>query len=187
MLPFEAANRERLIKLLNNIKAQPAPAGWRLTATIAVGGLTEVGFSKKSDHLLVLSSGGRGVIACASGEKVARDYADDGDWLDLNNLCCMGIGPIEDEIIQLAGLHGGGLPLGTNIGESLELASPDWPKSDLIFCSNFKSPFVEGHQSHCTIIASDYFRTFGFSWSGNAFVYATGGDVHVFFREKPGL
>lgn len=180
---YEASNRQRLIALLAKVESRKAPPGWRPSASVAVGGLTEIGFSKKAELLLVLSGQGRGVVDCSTGQKVARDNKVDGAWLDAANLSCMGIGPIEDEVVSMSGLHGGGLPTSTEAGESLELVWPEWPKAQLVFCAGFKSAFIDGHQPSCWLIASDYIRAFGFSWSGQSFAYASGGDVHVFTRD----
>ncbi len=42
--------------------------------------------------------------------------------------------------------------------------------------------FIERFQSTCLRVASDHIRAYGFSWSGNTFVYATGSDIHVYVR-----
>ncbi|WP_211471534.1 hypothetical protein [Collimonas humicola] len=182
MNEYEKNNRARLIQLLSKIPSQPCPPGWRKTGTFAVGGLTEIGFSQRSELLLVVSSGGRGVIDCTQGEKIARDDEVDGNWYSASSLICEGIGPLKDERVQLAGLAGGGLPLSNKSGESLESAAPNWPKFDLFFCSPYKSALIEGHQTGCLHIASDYFRAFGFSFSGNSFSFATSSDVTVFSK-----
>src|SRR5579863_298772 len=84
---------------------------WKLIGGRAVGGLTEVGFADDSDLLLVVSSQGRGVLDCRSGEYVARDRTEPNDsWYDERRLRAFGIGPLEGQLIRLAGLHGGGLP-----------------------------------------------------------------------------
>jgi len=153
-----------------------------MAGSFAIGGLTDIGFSKNSDLLLVLSGGGRGVIDPAIGAVVARDDEADGDWLDERLLLCGGIGPLAGEEIQVAGLNGGGLPRGSGLGESLEVVSPNWPLGDLIFCSNFGSALIERFQSTCLRIASDHIRAYGLSWSGNTFAYATGSDVCVYVR-----
>ena len=101
---------------------------------MAVGGLTDLGFSKSSPYLLVISSQGRGVIDCQTGEKVARDYDEMGDWFNPQQLLCQGIGPLASEWIQTCGINGGGLPWGNEFGESIEMNSPDWPVYDLYFC-----------------------------------------------------
>lgn len=62
-------NHERLISLLSNLPSCESPEGWEAVGKFAVGGLTEIGFSKTAELLLVVSSSGRGVIDCAQGEK----------------------------------------------------------------------------------------------------------------------
>lgn len=184
MSGLEVQNRARLTALLENIPDQRCPAGWVLSGSVAVGGLTEIGFSTSADLLLVLSSGGRGVIDPAKGAVIARDHQTVGDWLNEHLLLCDGIGPVEGESIRLAGLSGGGLPLGSGRGESLELVHPNWPLADLIFCSDHGSALIERFQSTCLRIASDHIRAYGFSWSGNAFAWATSSDVHVYSRQR---
>lgn len=183
MNDYEKANRERLIKLVLNLPVNEAPQGWKNTGKFAVGGLREIGFSKRSELLLVVSISGRGVIDGTLGNKIARDEEGEGDWYEPAKLLCLGIGPLQDEHVQIAGLHGGGLPTSNSIGESLDMVSHRWPKSDLIFCPPSKSALIEGHQAGCVTIASDYIRAFGFSWSGNSFAYATESDVTVYSRQ----
>ncbi|MDC8757696.1 hypothetical protein [Janthinobacterium fluminis] len=185
MNDYEKANRERLISLLSKLPASESPVGWEVSGRFAVGGLTEIGFAKNAELLLVISSSGRGVIDCAQGKKIFRDDEPDGDWYKPLELICEGIGPLEAEVIQIAGLNGGGLPMSNRFAESLEIVSPEWPKSNLIFCAPYKSALIEGHQGGCVNIASDYLRAYGFSWSGNTFVYATGSDITTFRRTIP--
>ncbi|SFC77564.1 hypothetical protein [Collimonas sp. OK412] len=182
MNDFEKKNRDRLTQLLARVPHKNCPEGWRKSGTFAVGGLTGIGFSKQSEMLLVISSAGRGIIDCTLGEKVARDYESGGVWYSPLELLCDGIGPIVGEKIQIAGLYGGGLPIMNGDGESLEIAAPEWPKSDLIFCAPHTSSIIDGHQTGCVLIASDYFQVFGFSWSGNSFAFATSSDVTVFTK-----
>jgi hypothetical protein len=185
MNDYEKANRERLITLLTNLPSSERLNGWEVSGRFAVGGLTEIGFSTQAELLLVISNSGRGVIDCMEGKKVFRDDEVDGNWYKPLALTCEGIGPIEGETIQIAGLNGGGLPTTNRFAESLEVVSPEWPKSNLIFCAPFKSALIEGHQDGCVHIASDYLRAYGFSWSGNSFVYATSSDVTTFRRTAP--
>jgi hypothetical protein len=185
MNEYEKKNRERLIALLSKVPSGVSPDGWERMGTFAVGGLVEIGFSKNAELLLVVSVSGRGVIDCAQGMKIFRDDDEvDGAWYMPGELVCKGIGPLEAETIQIAGLHGGGLPTSNKFGESLEVVSPEWPKSNLVFCAPYKSASIEGHQAGCVTIASDYFRAFGFSWCGSSFVYATESDVTVFRRRS---
>ncbi|WP_312319870.1 hypothetical protein [Stenotrophomonas sp.] len=117
-------NRQRLLSLLERVPDQSVPIGWTNAGTYSVGGLSEIGFSRTSDLLLVLSSTGRGVIDPVLGAVVARDEEPFGSWLNDQHLLCDGIGPLADETIQLAGLWGGGMRLASHSGESIEAVSP---------------------------------------------------------------
>ena len=182
MSSYKEENRKRLIGLLSSINANKNPTGWKHVASIAVGGLLSVGFSEKGPFLLVVSSQGRGVINCETGEKVARDdepYA----GLSKNNLTCLGIGPIAQEIVKLSGLNGGALLQTTSKGESLEIVAPNWPEYDLILCLNYKNALVPGHQSECTKIYTEHVRAYGFSWCENYLVAACESDLDLWKRE----
>lgn len=65
-------------------------SSWRKIAFVAVGGLTEVGFA--GSLLLVVSHQGRGVVALASEERVARDWQETGAWFDTARGTGLGIG-----------------------------------------------------------------------------------------------
>ena len=67
------SNLERLENILGKIKDADTPEGWEKVTSAAVGGLTDLGFSKSNPYLLIISSQGRGVFDCNTGEKVARD------------------------------------------------------------------------------------------------------------------
>lgn len=177
-------HRKRLIALMEQIKVESSPQGWQHVATIGVGGLHAVGFSRLGPYLLVVSSAGRGVIHCTTGEKVERDY-EEGAGLDASGLHCQGLGVIADEVVSLAGLYGGGLPWTNSAGESLELISPEWPESRLILAGPFKSPYEVGHQEDCAVIYSGYVTAFGFSWCGNYIAAACSSDVDIWRRASP--
>lgn len=174
-------NRDRLIRLLDQVAFDKTPAGWRHVVSIAVGGLESVGFSQQGPYLLVVSSAGRSLIDCNTGEKIERDY-EVYAGLSTSGLHCHGLGLIADELVQLAGLSGGGLPLSNSPGETLEVVSPDWPESRLILCEPLKSPFVDGHQTSCKTIYVGYLRAYGFSWCGNYIVAACGSDLDLWSR-----
>lgn len=176
-------NRERVAYRLRQIETVSAPAGWERRTEIAVGGLSEVGFSKATNHLLVVSSNGRGVIDCQTGERVARDYEEYGSWYDSLNMTCLGIGPLDGELISIAGLCGGGLPVCNRYGESLEVAAPEWPDEDVYFCPPNKSAFINGHQAGCCRIFRDQILSMGFSWNGAFIAVATSSDVTVWQRQ----
>jgi hypothetical protein len=86
----------------------------------AVGGLFGVGYATASELLLVLSSQGRGVFDCATGERLARDYEESHKFFDPIRLTAVGFGPLDGQAIRIAGLFGGGLPLTTLDGWYLE-------------------------------------------------------------------
>jgi hypothetical protein len=176
------SNLERLENILGKIKDADTPEGWEKITSAAVGGLTDLGFSKSNPYLLVISSQGRGVFDCNTGEKVARDDESYGDWFNERELKCRGIGPIESEEILTSGLQGGGLPMTTPHGESIEVVAPNWPIYDMYFCKDYKSALIDGHGSYCTKIDSEHLRAYGFSWCGNYLVSAIGSDFTLWKR-----
>ncbi|PVZ87938.1 hypothetical protein C9426_10085 [Serratia sp. S1B] len=175
-------NRTRLTNLLNRVEKRESPLGWKVSASIAIGGLTEVGFSKVTHQLLVISSSGRSVIDCATGEKLARDYEEYGDWYDSLSLTCQGIGPLEGELVTIAGMCGGGLPTNNRYGESLQRAATEWPVEDIFFCPPGKSALIEGYQEGCCRFISDHIRCVGFSWHGEFIISATSSDITIWQR-----
>jgi len=176
-------NRKRLIRLIDQIPVDENPEGWTHIASIAVGGLLSVGFSQKGPYLLVVSSSGRSVVRCDTGEKIERDYEEYAGLSELG-LHCQGIGVIADEVIPLCGIQGGGLPTGNIAGEGLALVSPDWPENSLILSKPFKNALIEGHQADCTVIYRDHVRAFGFSWCGNYIVAACSSDLDLWSRKS---
>lgn len=124
---------DHLEPLRAHLRALPTvapPKPWRRSPLMAVGGLRAVGFDRNSELLLVVSASGRSVVDCRTGEKVARDTGD--YWEDEQLLEAEGIGPLAGKTLRVAGLAGGGLPLHTADGWSIELAAPDWPNTDIL-------------------------------------------------------
>jgi len=172
----ERENRTRLIGLLDQISTT-LPPQWFHVGSVAVGGLASVGFSKRQPHLLlVVSVSGRGLFDCSTAKKSERDYEEDAG-MNHSRLTCMGIGPLHDEEISLSGINGGGLRTDNDFGDSLISVAPNWPERELFLAKDFKSPLVDGHQSHCSqIYAAHELRAFGFSWCGNYIVAACSSD-----------
>lgn len=182
MSSYKEENRKRLISLLEYVKVEKKPIGWSHITSIGVGGLISIGFSKiETNLLLVVSSSGRSLIDCKTGEKIERDY-EEYEGLDEWNLTCQGIGKLQNEIIIISGPNGGGLPQSNSAGESLEVVSPNWPEQDLVLCREYKCSLVDGHQSYCNIIYTEHLRGFGFSWCGNYIVAACGSDFDIWQR-----
>ena len=118
-------------------------------------------------------------------KKLARDKEEYGDWHNENELYCEGIGVIATEIIQIAGIYGGGLSLVCNNGDGLELIAPDYPLFDIVYMPDGKSIFDNETVSGCYKLASDEeFRGFGFSYSGNTIAIAVADGVSIYKRNK---
>lgn len=181
-------NRLRLQNLVDQTKTSDVPAGWQ-KKTFLVGGLSEVGFSKKHPELLlIISSQGRGVIDCSKLELIERDYDTSWEWIDSCELWAMGIGKLLGEKIIVGGLHGGGLPASTKEGNYIQFMATNWPIIDLIFEPNFKSVYKEDQAKDCFRIFHDYeLRAYGFSFDGNYFIIATSSEVNVYRKQKSNL
>jgi len=178
---FDDENRERLQKLINLTIISDTPIGWT-KKVFAVGGLSEVGFSKNHPELLlVVSSQGRGLIDCSKLELIDRNNNTDFDWINSQELWANGIGQLADEKILVSGLHGGGLPYSNQEGDSIQFMATQWPIIDLIFQPNFKSIYKDGDQKYCFKIFNDYeLRSYGFSYDGKYFVVATSSEINVY-------
>lgn len=167
------------------MKARPAPSPWRRGPVHAVGGLTEVGYVPESDLLLVVTSTGRGLFDCTRGVRVARDRTppEIGGWYDEIGLLALGIGPVEQQFIRLAGLHGGGLHRMTRDGWSLEIVAPDWPRQSIIIQPPGSFVLVDRFAAGCVKIEEDFeIRAFGFSDTGRSFVVALSHTLLVYSR-----
>jgi hypothetical protein len=171
--------RKKLLSLSIGKVSDP----WKLVATIAVGGLRSVGFDRESENLLVVSSQGRGVINCLTGEKVSRDYEE--FYENETGLEAQGIGVLSDRNIRMSGLFGGGLPIITEDGWQLECVTLKWPEQMLILLppSSYLYGSITGGSDTMTKIFEDScIRAYGFSYTGRSFIIATTSDVTVFAR-----
>jgi hypothetical protein len=161
------------------------PSPWKHVTTIAIGGLTAVGFDRDSELLLVVSSRGRGVIDATSGAKVARDdteYYEDDRYLE-----AAGIGPLSNAIVRLSRLAGGGLPRGTSDGWSVELVAAEWPVADVLLFAPGAWLYgsLHGKPDEFTKVASESeLRAAGFSYSGRSLIVATSSDIVIFGRRS---
>jgi hypothetical protein len=159
------------------------PEPWRKLGTIAVGGLHSIGFDRESELLLVASASGRGLIDCDSGQKIARDNSESAypnRFLELQ-----GIGPLASTTLRMSGLDGGGLPLNTNDGWSVESVSLAWPMQELVLLQPWASLYdtLSGKPDRFHKIArEDGLRAFGFSYSGRSLVVATSSEIAIFNR-----
>jgi hypothetical protein len=159
------------------------PSPWSLKGSIAVGGLTEIGFADEGELLLVISSQGRSIIDCTTGEKVARDRSVDNTdaWYGTQVLIGLGFGPLEGKLIRLAGINGGGLAVCTKDGWSVERLPIDWPDECLLLLEPYSSIY-QGDARFLKLAIEREVRAFGFSFSGRSLVIATSSDVAIFSR-----
>lgn len=153
------------------------PAPWRRSSVFAVGGLFGVGYAADRDLLLVLSSQGRGVFDCLTGEKLARDYDEAHDFFDPIRLTAAGFGPLAGQTVRVGGLFGGGLPLTTADGWCLEAQARVWPTHSVFLTApGARESVCVGEDGACEL------RACGFSETGRSFVIATSCDLTVFAR-----
>lgn len=175
--------RERF-DYLDSLPAGDPPAPWRRVASPAVGGLLQVGFAAGTDLLLIVSHSGRGVVDCATGERLARD---DGDyWADRSALEADGIGPLDEQRVRIAGAGGGGLSRQTEDGWAIELHPLSWPAEELILCPPGEDMLLQAPGAGRSLAKLRPFpselRAFGFSPTGRSLVIATASDVEIFHR-----
>ena len=170
----------------NRPVVQQLPAPWQHRATWAVSGLVQVGYAENSYLLLVLSSQGRGVFDCLTGQKIARDYDEAGDYFDPIRLLAQGFGPMEAKCIRMAGLFGGGLPYTTLDGWSVDEQAPAWPTRTILLTP----PTTENEQGrpvlHDPIVIGDdgacELRAYGFSETRRTLVIATSCSLFICAR-----
>jgi hypothetical protein len=167
--------------LLLSIATPPTP--WKLISTVAIGGLRSVGFDSNSDNLLVVSSQGRGVLDCLTGEKTARDY--DEYYENEVSLEAKGIGILSNRVIRISGLFGGGLPVSTEDCWRLESVTLKWPEQMIILLppKSYLYGSLSGRTDDMTKVVEDScIVTYGFSCTGQSFVVATTSEINIFNR-----
>ena len=168
---------------LESIPTSAPPPPWKLVLNSTIGGLLAVGFAENSDELLVVSSQGRGMFNCLSGDRIARD--DDAMYhnSDSSGMTVPGIGKHSTSTIPVAGIHGGGLLAGSSDGWSLDVVQLPWPIHVLFLTADFKHSFDASAQVSkiCTDEPCEY-RAAGFSPTGQSFVVATSGELTIYSR-----
>ncbi|RYD75714.1 MAG: hypothetical protein EOP84_17875 [Verrucomicrobiaceae bacterium] len=160
------------------------PEPWRRAGVFAIGGLTDVGFADDTDLLLVLSSQGRGIYDCTTGERVERDRSEDFPH-DPANLIAPGFGILEGVSVRTAGMYGGGLCRVTADGWSVECVTLHWPEEILLLVEPWHSIYADparGKAEFHRLATEHEVRAFGFSPTGRSLVIATSSDVTVFTR-----
>lgn len=180
-------HQEALNARLRALPLAAPPTPWRLVASVAIGGFEALGFSLDSRYLLVVSSSGRGVFDSETGELVARELPSTRpDWYKLEELTVEGIGPLSEQFISVAGIHGGGLPMVTLDGWVTDLLSPNWPSSFVTLSPPGSSPWIQDQIQGVAKVAptegDDAIKCFGFSWSRRHLVVATSRSVDLVVR-----
>jgi len=163
--------------------SQPPPP-WQLVCEASVGGLLSVGFGRNTELILVTSSQGRGVFNATTGERVARDSVVDFPE-DPFNLEAAGIGPLNGQMIRMAGINGGGLPKVCSDGWQVERLAIHWPKEMVLLISPgswvFGASF--GNKADLTkVMVDSEIRACGFSASGQSLVLAESSGLRLYTR-----
>jgi len=172
-----------LIKRLRTLELEPPKAPWRHVKNIMAGGLRAVGFGPDSNHLLVISANGRGVIDCNTGERVARDNSV--YYEDSAKLLAAGIGPLEDAFIPISGISGGGLPIMTDDDWQIEEVTLDWPEQMILLVEPGSNLYgqLHGQPSNLQLIYKQTdIRAAGFSQTGTSLVIADSSSITIFQR-----
>jgi hypothetical protein len=171
---------------------QQAPEPWQYIP-VGVTQLLSVGYAPDTDYLLAIGSVGRGVFNCSFNAPKSRvaydtDMTEENTWQNIINLTAKGISPIHKHIISIAGLYGGGLPLHTNDGWSLEKVAPNWPLSCVLLGPPNRNliglqPYAEYDECiKLKPIGEDDIIAYGFSQTGKSFIVAVSHTIHIFSR-----
>ncbi len=170
-----------VITKLRSLSIDLPPSPWAEVTSIAIGGLTSVGWIDGSDYLLVCSSQGRSIVDCCNGEKIARDRSEYHE--DEFNLEAEAIGDFTGITVRVAGIFGGGLPVTTKAGWHLFIAELDWPEKSLFLVEPGSNVFgsLHGHNDNMTKIGSESeLRAAGFSPTGTSLIVATNSDLTIY-------
>lgn len=160
---------------MTSVELEP-PSSWRRLLVWAVGGLFQVGFAENSDLLLVLSSQGRGIFDCTTGQRLARDDEDAYDFFDPIKLTATGFDELAGQTMRMAGLYGGGLPLTTQDNWLLE-AKLSAALTNTVYL--IPPNLTKGKRHQAVAVGDDgvcELRAYGFSETGRSFIIATSCD-----------
>jgi hypothetical protein len=160
------------------------PSAWRSVGAFPVGGLRGVGFDEERELILVESVSGKGVFDCTSGERIARDPEAVSTFAEEVRLESRGIGPLEGKTIRVCGLFGGGFPLMTLDGWSVELVHHSWPHlASLVLIPPGASLWDPAKARHCCKLAeTEAPLAYGFSHTGQSLVLAHSHTLEMWTR-----
>ncbi len=162
------------------------PPPWREVNGAHLGGLRGVGFDEDSELLLVESSAGKGVFDCATGERIARDREAQSTGYEEVRLESRGIGPLEGKLIRVCGICGGGLPLLTLDGWSVELVHHSWPDvASLVLLPANAFLWDPAKARGCRKLAEiEAPLAYGFSHTGQSLVVAHSHTLRIWTRAE---
>ena len=160
------------------------PSAWREAGVAHYGGVRGVGFDQDSELLLVESSDGKGVFDCATGQRVARDPDAASTFAEEVRLESHGIGPLAGKVIRVCGLFGGGLPLMTLDGWSVELVHHSWPHvASLVLIPPSASLWDPAKARQCCKLAeTEAPLAYGFSHTGQSLILAHSHTLEMWTR-----
>jgi hypothetical protein len=149
---------------------------WVKIANFGVGGLREVGFYQNTNLLLVLSSDGRGLFDCLKGEKIARDYVDyySEKWNSETGLV-EGIGNLSGEMVVCGGFE---------FPDVLDKETPEGDKVIIVERWDGTHILIKNNYTTHKLIKNPYDteRAYGFSKTGETFVFATSCDLQIWVK-----
>jgi hypothetical protein len=181
--------KDSLLSSLRNADVGVRCDTWRLTIQAAVGGASAVGFDRKSEDLLVVSSNGQSVFECTSGERIYRNRASDG--YDPMLLEGHRLDEPKASPFAMSGADGGGLLTITSDGWTVDTFHLDWPHTFCILQPPGASiyflhdkPFAPKKDGTYHLVQSQLGKpiAFGFSWSGKSLVWCDRSDLYVWAR-----
>ncbi len=160
---------------------------WKQAAVLEIGGLTALGFDRKSEDMLVTSRSGQSVVSGVSGEVLYRNREEDG--LDPARLKGTRLDHPADERFDMAGVYGGGLRTMTSDGWSTTALRGHCLLHPPYSSIRYLEPGWDGHTKDATFHLLDKsgeeVRVLGFSWSGHTMVCATSSRLTIWGRPAP--
>lgn len=182
-----SASLDPINRALNDAPIAGPCGPWQVIATRAVGGLTGLGFDRKSEDMLVTSINGQSVMSGESGDILYRNRDDDG--LDRSALKGTRLDHPADERFDMAGVFGGGLRTTTDDGWTVERIGANCVLQPPGASIHFLAPRWADHRKDTTFHLLDRsgedVRAFGFSWTGRTLVVATPSTLSIWGRPAP--
>lgn len=160
----------------------PLPKPWKSLTEPLVGGLLAVGYGKNSDHLLVVADDGLAVYNAQTGKRIAREYTLTDElsesYYDFETHMAPGIGPLDGQIIPLAGPYGGHLKSHSKDGWALSLGEPG---ANGLYKVLLAAPKLSGQPVQIGEVLEKPFA-YGFSDTGRTIVVASSNTLLLFVK-----